>query len=237
MPVEINAQESARFGIVAARLTDPAAPLAQVNEAARALAVQMITIRVDSNELLRVQELEEDGYRLMDTLVYYGRNLADPLKPSFAPANEIIRNATPNDTEAVARVALAAFTAFLGHYHADVRLSATAADAVYVEWAVNSVAHCTDSRPVLVALVDGRIVGFLTLNLDSAEIVLNAVLPEEQGKGTYGRLIDKAIETARKAGLTQLAVSTQLNNLAPQRAWVRRGFRMQRSLYTLHKWF
>lgn len=237
MPVEINALESARFGIVAARLTDHATPLALVNEAARALGVQMITVRVDSNALRRVQELEEDGFRLMDTLAYYGRDLADPLEPAPAPANEIIRLATPEDKTAIARVALAAFTNFIGHYHADVRLSAVAADAAYVEWAVNSAAHCSDSSPVLVALVDGKIVAFLTLNLASAEIILNAVHPDEQGKGTYGRLIDKAVETSRKAGLTQLTVSTQLNNLTPQRTWVRRGFRMLYSRYTLHKWF
>ena len=237
MSVEINALESARFGITAARLTDPFAPLAQVNAAARTMNVQMMTVRVDSTDLRRVQELEDDGYRLMDTLVWYGRELVDLPEIGPSPADEIIRRAGPEDAAKVATVAQEAFAGYCGHYHSDPRLSAAAADAAYVDWAESSVARCTDSRPVLVAVAQDRIVGFLTLDLEAAEIVLNAVIPGEQGKGTYGRLIDRALETGRKAGLTRLAVSTQLNNLAPQRAWVRRGFRMQRSLHTLHKWF
>lgn len=237
MPIEINILESARFGIIAAKLTDPSAPLAQVNATARALNVQMITVRVDSNELRRVQELEEDGYRLMDTLVYYSRDLVNLPETGISPVDETIRRAAPADSPIVAKVAREAFSGYYGHYHSDPRLSSTAADAVYVEWAENSIAHCTAKTPALVALAGSQIVAFLTLNLDSAEIVLNAVHPEAQGRGTYGRLVDRAIETGRNAGLTQLIVSTQLNNIASQRTWARRGFRILHSLHTLHKWF
>lgn len=237
MSIEINALESRRFGIVAARLLDPHAALEQVNTDASAQNVQMITARVDSSALRRVQQLEADGYRLMDTLVYYARNLSLPFDKPALPSGEVVRLATTDDAPAVARVARAAFTDYLGHYHSDPRLSSVAADAAYVEWAENSIARCSARTPALVAISGHRIIAFLTLDLDSAEIVLNAVHPDENGRGVYGRLIDHAIEIARGAGLAELSVSTQLNNVTVQKAWVRRDFRITRSLYTLHKWF
>ena len=72
---------------------------------------------------------------------------------------------------------------------------------------------------------------------DTTDIVLNAVHPEAQGQGIYGRLLDRGLALCRAAGQARVTVSTQLPNLPVQRAWVRRGFRLERSLYTLHKWF
>jgi ribosomal protein S18 acetylase RimI-like enzyme len=237
MPIEINELEVSRFGITAARLTDPVASLDQVNEAARRHRVQMITARVDSSDLRRVQALEEDGYRLMDTLVYYERGLADLREPTPSPAGELIRRATPQDAAAVADVAHEAFKGYYGHYHADPRLSPEAADAAYTEWAELSIARTGEGTPALVVEHSGRLVAFLTTRLDVSEIVLNAVRPEAQGGGIYGRLIDRSLLILRDAGCGRAVVSTQINNIAVQRAWCNRGFRLARSLYTLHKWF
>lgn len=237
MPIELNPLEAARFGIVAARLTDPKAPLAQVNQAARRQGVQMITARVDSRDLHRVQALEEDGYRLMDTLVYYERDLADLPAPPDSPPQERIRPARPEDAEAVADIARAAFAGYYGHYHSDPRLSSEAADAAYTEWAQTSIARTDATSPALVAEHAGRPVAFLTSRLDLAEIVLMGVRPEAQGGGIYGRLLDHGLGILRAGGCARAVVSTQVTNIAVQRAWCRRGFRLTRSLYTLHKWF
>ena len=236
MPIEINSLESARFGIVAAHLTDPKASLQQVNVSAREREVQMITARVDSNDLARVQMLEDDGYRLMDTLVYYGRDLSDLPEQGASPEGELIRSAKPQDAAVVAEVAREAFAGYFGHYHSDPRLSRDAADAAYIEWAEKSVAGTGDRTPALVVEHAGLPVAFLTTHLDKSEIVLVGVRPAAQGGGIYGRLMDRGLVILRDAGCTKAVVSTQINNLAVQRAWCRRGFRLLRSLYTLHKW-
>lgn len=234
--IEINALESARFGIVAARLSDVQAPLAQINAAALAQGVQMITARVDTADIARVQALEADGYRLMDVLVYHAHDLTDLAPPGASPGGEVIRPATPRDAPEVAEVARSAFAGYIGHYHADSRLLRAAADAAYVDWAERSIATTSPLMPALVAETEGRIAGFLTLRLDQAEIVLNAVRPEAQGKGIYGRLLDQALHLLQGAGSARALISTQLTNIPVQRAWARRGFRLQRSLCTLHKW-
>jgi ribosomal protein S18 acetylase RimI-like enzyme len=240
MSIEINSLETKRFGITAARVTDPFADLKEINRAARAQDVQMLTLRIDTGALARVHHLEDDGYRLMDTLVYYSRSLSDLPAPAANPEGETIRPATPEDASAVAAVARASFANYFGHYHADPRLSGKAADEAYVEWATKSVESCDAVSPVYVAESRGRIVAFLTTRIGpqgECEIPLNGVHPEAQGAGMYGRILEQGMKAMKEVGCDRVVVSTQINNIAVQRAWGRRGFRMIRSSYTLHKWF
>lgn len=251
MVIEPNALETARFGIACARVADPYAPLDEINAAAAETGVRMLVLRLPAEDLARVQRLEADGYRLMDTLVYYGRTLADlpDPAPEPAPGDETIRPGTPADAEAVAAIAAAAFAGYGGHYHADPRLSEAAADAAYVDWAETCArgsgagGGAAETPMLLAETARGQALGFLALRLGgagmeaTADIVLNAVHPEAQGQGIYGRLLDRGLALCRAAGQGRVTVSTQLPNLPVQRAWVRRGFRLERSLYTLHKWF
>lgn len=240
MSLVINDLETRRFGVIAAHLTDSMAAIDAVNDAAHALNVRMVTARVAANHLARVHELEADGYRLMDTLVYYSRGLGDlPAEPaSTGPLS--IRLATPEDAPAVASVAQAAFRAYFGHYHADPRLDDAAADAAYVEWAQVGVARQTTERPVLVATEGKCVIGFLTMRHNSeevCEIVLNAVHPEMQSRGVYSHLVARSLEEARSVGAERIIVSTQIANARVQRVWARNGFVFDRALYTFHKWF
>lgn len=240
MPIELNELETARFGIVAARVTDARASMAEIDAAARAKGVQMMTTRVDVGDLARVHALEEAGYRLMDTLVYYERDIDGMADPTASPPGELLRPATPADADAVAEVARSAFAGYFGHYHADPRLDHAAADAAYVEWAETSVRNTGPRQPAIVAFQNDRIVGFSTIRMNSdteTEIVLNAVSPDAQRRGLYRRLIEQVIEVGRAANCTRVIVSTQINNYAVQRVWTRLGFSHASSLYTFHKWF
>lgn len=240
MPIEINALESDRFGIVAARLTSSHAPLDAVDAAAEAANVDLIISRIDATEMPRIHALEECGFRLMDTLVYYQRTLDEGLVTTNAVPEASLRLATVEDIPAVSSIARAAFTNYVGHYHTDPRLDNSAADAAYVEWAENSVASMSAHAPVLVACDESGPVGFLTLRLnapDEFEILLNAVHSDVQGKGLYTALIAGALELARKAEANRVIVSTQISNYGVQRVWSRAGFVHYRSVYTLHKWY
>lgn len=239
MPIEPNNLEAARFGVVAARVTDAQASMAEIDAAARAKGVQMLTTRVDVGDLSRVHGLEEAGYRLMDTLVYYSRDLDGVPDPAPSPEGEVLRPATSADAPAVGQVAQAAFAGYFGHYHADPRLDDAAADAAYVEWAETSVKIASPRRPAIVAVQTNRIVGFSTLCINSdaeIEIVLNAVHPDVQRRGLYRRLIEHGLAAGRAAGCIRAILSTQINNYAVQRVWSRIGFVHDHSLYTFHKW-
>lgn len=163
MPIELNDLETARFGVIAGRVVDDRATPAQIDNAAQAGSVEILTVRIDTADLARVQAFEEAGYRLMDTLVYYARDVTN-LPPNPALSGGIAcRLADPEDAQAVADVARAGFRGYMGHYHADPRLDAAAADAAYVEWAETSTARTSRQAPVIVAESARRIVGFLAL--------------------------------------------------------------------------
>ncbi len=240
MPIEINALETDRFGITAARVTEEGSHPDAIDTAARDAGVDMLTVRVPVSNLARVHALEAAGFRLMDTLVYYRRDLVDlPHRVSF-PEGLSCRLAQPEDAADVGKVARVGFTGYMGHYHADPRLDDDAADAAYAEWAGKSVTSVSDQAPVLLVCRETVPVGFLTLRRNSPEefeIVLNAVHPDSRGTGVYSCLVAEALERACNAQASSLIVSTQINNYGVQRVWSRAGFYHYQSLYTLHKWY
>ena len=240
MPLEVNALESARFKIVAARVTDPAASLASIEAAAREKGVDMAMVRLPVADLSRVRDFEEAGYRLMDTLLYYARDLEQGDFRAEPKKHGICRRALPQDADAVAAIARAGFGGYIGHYHSDPRLDSASADEAYVDWAHTSTSQIHPCAPVLVAETGDGIVGFLTLRENDAttmEIVLNAVHPAHSGKGLYHALVCEVLALASERGMKQVITSTQINNYAPQRVWSRLGFYHHHSLYTFHKWF
>lgn len=239
MPIAFNELETKRFGIRCANVVDPQASLEAVNAAAQFECIGFLSVRVPTNDISRVQALEDDGYRLMDTIVYYQKYLSNKHLQTPKLDDIDIRVAELHEAERVGEVAAAAFSNYFGHFHADARLSQAACDAVYVDWAKNCVRMQVTSLPVLVAQTAENIVGFLcaqNANDACADIVLNAVKPEVQGRGIYGALLDNSMQRMAAAGFREVTISTQVNNTRVQCACGKRGFRMQRSSYTLHKW-
>ncbi len=239
MPLELNDLETARFGAVAAHLVDTTADIATIDNIADRLGVEILTARIEVDDLPAAHRFEAAGFRLMDTLVYYGRPAAD-LPAHSIPVGTSIRLAELADVNAVGAIARSAFRDYVGHFHADPRLDGDAADAAYVEWAETSTANVDDTRPVFLSCEGDAVLGFLTLRDIGgrvAEIVLNAVDPDQQGRGIYASLVEAALHHAEGAGTERLIVSTQINNYGVQRVWARLGFIHERSIYTFHKWY
>jgi dTDP-4-amino-4,6-dideoxy-D-galactose acyltransferase len=93
---------------------------------------------------------------------------------------------------------------------------------------------------VLVAELDGKLKGFVTLRVKDTETAdggLFAVAPSARGTGVSQSLMVGALEWCRAKGLKQMLISTQITNLASQKVWVRLGFEPDHAYYTLHKWF
>jgi len=239
LAIAFNALETKRFGIRCARVVEVSTPLAEINRLAREQNISFLSVRVPTDEISRVQALEDDGFRLMDTLIYYKTSLSrEPYEPSGLEAIHF-RMAEAPDAEAVARVAAQAFMGFYGHFHADTRLSASDSDAVYIDWAAESVRNAVSDLPVLVAEAEGQIIGFLAskrIGPNSGEITLNAVHPNWQGQGVYSCLLEHGLKLMSSADCIEVTISTQINNIAVQKAWGKRGLRMQNSCYTMHKW-
>jgi len=240
MSLKLHELETARFGVVTAWVSDNSAHTEEIDVQAKSMGVQLLITRVPATDLHRLQDLEAAGYRLMDTLVYYTRDVSNPPHQITPPKGFTFRLATSLDKEEVARVAKDCFASYIGHYHADPHLDQKAADAAYVEWAEICTERTSPTTPVIVAMFEEKIVGFLAMRTnsrDEMEIILNGVAPAFQGRGVYSSMTANAISLANMHGSFRLITSTQITNYKVQKVWTQLGFFHTRSLYTLHKWF
>ena len=232
--------DTQRFGIVIARHSAVSADsMREVLTQCRERGVSMLIARCDAADLRTAQALELAGATLMDTLVYYQRELNRPILPDDSQIS--VRRLMPDDVDAVSTAAKAAFKNYFGHYHADPRLARDKCDEAYVSWAERSCRDPTVASTVIVGEREGAgVIGFLTLQVRGAEeweIILNGVHPSHQRQGAYRALLVGAIEEARAGGARLLSVSTQLTNIGVQKAWCRAGFEPRNSFYTFHVWF
>jgi GNAT superfamily N-acetyltransferase len=239
-PVYLSSIDEERFGIKAARapnVTPDNLPL--ILEYCKVNKIILLIARSSTTDLQVAQAMEREGFILMDTLVYYARNL---VKASIPPdTGEIpVRTVRSGEEEDVRKVAAKSFGGYYGHYHADERLDREKCDETYIDWAYRSCISRDVADEVLVADLDGSIVGFATLRFNSpeeADGVLFGVAPEAQGRGVYRSFMINAMEWFLSKGAKDMIVSTQVNNIAVQKVWTRVGFEPCYSYYTFHKWF
>ena len=236
--VSISEIDSERFGFPIAR--DPlftASTLEATVRACRDGGTKMLIARCDVADVAAAQAMEAVGGRIMDTLVYYVRDLDEGVPEVAGGRTRLLQ---PGDENGVRGVAVEAFKNYIGHYHADPRLEKAKCDEAYASWAERSCSDQTVASSVLVAECQGEIAGFLTLQRrgrDEQEIILNAVHPAHQRIGLYRQLVLHAMSLARDGGAARLSVSTQLANVGVQRVWGRAGFAPRQSFYTFHLWF
>lgn len=240
--LRLPAQYAQRFGVRVALVdTLTAAGLEAVLARCAAEDVHLLIARCPTTDLPAAHALEAAGARLMDTLVYYRRALgpdAPPLPPP--PVEAAIRAARAEDADRVEAIAAAAFAGYASHFHADPRLERAACDAVYTSWARQSVLTPGVADAVIVAEVEGRVAGFLTLKWadeTTGEGPLYGVAPEFQGRGLGQALLHHGLHWFAERGAARMQMSTQVTNTRSQTAWIRQGFRPDHSLYTFHRWF
>jgi len=237
--VEFSQVESERFGVRVARAHVGAKNFAQVLDFCAAEQINLLIARCSTKELATAQKMESLGFLLMDTLVYYAFDLEKRAIPDDS-GRAHVRSFVPEDKTQIETVAAAAFAGYHGHYHADPRLDPRKCDEGYVSWAVRSCTSKEVATEVLVAEIDEKIVGFLTLRLNrpkEVEGVLFGVAPEAQGIGVGRALIVTGLESCKKQHAERMVISTQVTNVPVQRVWCRVGFEPAHSFYTFHKWF
>ncbi|MFN7611094.1 MAG: hypothetical protein ACK5QX_09205, partial [bacterium] len=249
LPHNVVLRESAldfeRFRVRTAKLSIevPAHALAAA-EAARAQGLELLIARCDTQRLNCAQALEEAGFRLMDTLVYFTQRLSARREPAL-PEGYSWRVATPEDAAAVGALASETFQGYMGHYHADDRLDRRACDDVYADWARRScldpgVADCVVLLECRREGESAELAAFAThARVDSStwEGVLYGVGKQHQGRGLYAELIALGGALGAERGHATMLVSTQVTNLSVQKAWCKQGFLPIRSSYTFHAWF
>jgi len=238
--VSLSPIDEERFGIRSARASGVTLDtLPPVMDFCRAHGVVLLIARCLTSELRVAQAMEQEGFTLMDTLIYHARDLVKtPIPPDTGKVP--IRPVRPGEEDDVKNVAAKVFRGYFGHYHADDRLDRKKCDEVYADWAFRSCVSRDVADEVLVADLDGSIVGFATLRLNSSEEgegVLAGVVPSARKQGIYLSLLIRRLESCLSKGARRMVISTQITNIAAQKNWARVGFEPRHAYYTFHKWF
>jgi GNAT superfamily N-acetyltransferase len=240
LDVHLSTMDEERFGIRTAKASQVSATtLPALLDFCQAQGVTLLIARCPTSELEAAQAMEQRGFSLMDTLVYYARSLVNAPLPGD-DGRTLVRPVRPGDEEPVRDVAAKCFQGYLGHYHADARLDRARCDEVYTDWAYRSCVSREVADEVLVAEIDGAVAGFATVRLNSleeSEGLLAGVATWARSRGVYRALLIERMRWSLSQGATRTLISTQVTNTTVQRQWTRLGYEPSHSYYTFHRWF
>lgn len=230
--------DEARFGVRTARASDITSErLPTVFEFCRVHNVRFLIVRCSTSELSSLHTMQEAGFLLMDTLSYFDFDLHRKALPLRRAMN--IRTVQQQDIDTIKEIARQAFHGYGSHYHADPRLDRSACDELYVDWATRSCLQKDLADEVFVADSKDGILGFLAIKIDkakSADCRLYAVSQQAQRNGVGQALLIEALYWCVANDLAVMTISTQVTNIASQKACIRVGFEPCFSSYTFHKW-
>lgn len=236
--VRLSAIDSERFGITVARAEDLSAENVQeILGWCETEHVDLVIARCPADDVAAIQAMGQAGFFFTGGDIHYrGALHSIALAQSVSAHVRILR---PEERTDVAELAAAAFSRFMGHYHANPRLPRDQCDAAYRSWADRC---CSGEAAdvVVVAELWGQVAGFSAFRAVSGtegQLVLGAVADWARGHGLYGQMTLAGAAWCRGRGLRTLLAITQLGNLPAQRTWANLGMKPVAAAYTFHRWW
>lgn len=236
----VSATESARFGCSVARVDIGKATVELIAKSIAALDADVLVVRFDARRRDIPALLASSGRTVLPagTLTYWERAVGPETEPPYVTNDDV--DVLPIDELGVAgrhvveSIVRDTFASYPNHYAANPLFDATRAAAGYVEWALSRLAD--DTGHVLVLRRGGEPIGLATLADvgGELEIELAGLVPQAQGRGDYGSLIAGCVHTAALAGRDRVVISTQVDNVRVQRAWIKAGFKPFAAVETVH---
>lgn len=227
----VDAFASTHLGFRVYRLSRPESACEVLSALAGEPGPLMVEAKVPSDRVSLVGALTDLGFWIVDTNVQLDAPAAT-LRAAVSPsAAWRVRDATPADQQAVARIVVENMTT--SRYHLDPRIDPQRASALKRAWVGNFFAGLRGQR-LVVAESDAGVSGFL-LVLESGGrgvIDLIAVDPPLRGTGVTAGLIGAWLERSSK--VARVLVGTQISNLRSLKAYGRLGFRVCGASYVLH---
>lgn len=239
MEIKLSELDWRRFSVVTAKAKiGDGDTVDELIRQAKDMGTQLLIVRLSTNNISLVHDLEKNEAILTDTLVYFQKKKIQKYEITL-PNGYWACNAESADAVAVETIAAEAFKGYFGHYHADCRLDRQGCDDVYSSWAKNSCKKGDFADEVILLKSDDEIAAFATLkkiNNDDYEGILFGVAPKHKGKGLHLNLMKLSQNWGCDNGVQRLLTSTQITNVTVQKNWCRVGMEPLQSFYTFHLW-
>ncbi len=214
--------------------------LGLVIQQAEERGIQHLTFRINARDPHLVQLAEEAGFRMATSFV----GLARLLNGKDLATASFLHCAEPGDLEALRRITREAFAAET-RFHFDLRLPSAGTERLHQCWIEN----CLEGKAadcVFVARIDGQVAGYITCQVDPAALAhlgqargsigLFAVDPKARGRGLGAGLLEGAQAWLVDQGVARIEVGTESFNYGALHSYLRAGFRLVQSSFTLHRW-
>lgn len=202
--------------------------------------VDILFLRIPSSKQSTLFKLNQKGlpFLVADNLVYYELNLTKAeIKPVKNVEIEYIV-ADKNHESILDKLVIEIFNGYTNHYFSNPYLDKKAILEGYQEWARNNITVNNNSTVTFLIKRGNEFIGFACcgFNKDAyeSEGILYGVVNSESGKGLYADLIRYTQAYFKNLGFKTMKVSTQTQNLAVQRVWVKEGFVLTETLATVH---
>lgn len=208
---------------------------------------QCVVCKVQSNELVAIHALEQQGFLLMDTLQDFVFDFSrTPIEAIDLPRRDEqlkIRRANPADLLAFMAISEKAFAGYFGRYHSDPQMPQGAATKIYVEWVRSAFQGWADW--ILVAELNNKIAGYglwrkalkteAKNSLSIAHYDLGATDPEFRGRGFRTALTLEGMTIARDFA-QYLIGPVHVSNYPAQHTLHKLGWRISAARHSFHKW-
>ncbi|MEI7542782.1 MAG: hypothetical protein WCJ94_05975 [bacterium] len=171
----ISEIDTARFGFKIAKIEDFNMPLAELLQTLKKDNVKMVIGRAKSSDTIKLNEMEDNGFRIMDTQQTFKYEIGKfPIIKIPVDKSITLREHTQADTEEIVNIAGNAFDNY-GHYFADLRLDRLKCAEIYRDWARRSCLDDKVAKKIFVAQIDNKIAGFATFNTVGVGALLHGV--------------------------------------------------------------
>ncbi len=242
-PVSLSKIDEERFGIRVAKAPEVTQDtFSLIMDFCYENGVDMLIARCPCSEQSSVQIMGQNGFLLMDTILYSKLDLLAVPAPQAPkdPVEFVVRSVRVGEQDTVKSMAAECFKGHKGHYHSDPKLDPAKCEEIYPDWAYRACISSEVADEVVVADMGNELLGFVTLRLvDPGEchVDLVGIVPGRQGRGSYRSFLIHIMDWARSKEVKHLVAPVSIANVLTQNIIVHYGYRMSYSDYVFHKWF
>ena len=213
---------------------------AQINEWCQSHRVRGLYFLARADDPATIQTAGQQGFGLVDIRITFEQKVVKshgPVRPD-PPAGVALRQAQPADLPGLQAMARTGHTET--RFFNDLNFPRQRAEDLYATWITLESQGRAEAVWVAASAANGPL-GYVSCHLDPAgrqgQIGLVGVSPEVRGKGIGKCLILTAMDWYRAAGVQEVTVVTQGNNLAAQRLYQQCGFLSRNLQLWYHKWY
>ena len=203
--------------------------------------IDMISCRVDYDDISTIHALEKQSYLLVDGLNTYScemKNFSNGKNQLGFPT----RLYQENDLERLKEIARYSFST--DRFHNDPRIPENLSNILYEKFIENATKGI-GADLVMVAEDDGTPIGFNSIEVQNQLIarwgvrvgsfILTSVASEYRNRGVYSSLIIASLKYLRETS-DIVQIRMHFNNYPVHRVLSRLGFNITKSQFTLHYW-